>query len=122
VPHVPPVDSPESTGRLIFRTSADSGVNSRGRAVLPQVASTSDGLSSLCSEMLGRDHGDCKTETKRGLCASVVVAEDAKLVQRRAPDWFDPPGRLSDAGQAIADLSGHNGIAHPGPPNGSIFC
>src|SRR3954454_5049711 len=26
---------------------------------------------------------------KHGLCASVVVAEDAKLVQRRASDWFD---------------------------------
>ena len=26
---------------------------------------------------------------KHGLCASVVVAEDAKLVQQRASDWFD---------------------------------
>ena len=26
---------------------------------------------------------------KHGLCASVVVAEDAKLIQRRASDWFD---------------------------------
>ena len=26
---------------------------------------------------------------KHGLCASVVVAEDAELVQQRASDWFD---------------------------------
>src|SRR5258708_8385547 len=26
---------------------------------------------------------------KHGLCASVVVAEDPKLVQQRASDWFD---------------------------------
>jgi hypothetical protein len=26
---------------------------------------------------------------KHGLCASVVVAEDAKIVQQRASDWFD---------------------------------
>src|SRR4051812_45711066 len=26
---------------------------------------------------------------KHGLCAAVVVAEDAKLVQQRASDWFD---------------------------------
>src|SRR3954453_5116026 len=26
---------------------------------------------------------------KHGLCASVVVAEDARLVQQRASDWFD---------------------------------
>src|SRR5258708_9718772 len=26
---------------------------------------------------------------KDGLCATVVVAEDAKLVQQRASDWFD---------------------------------
>src|SRR3954451_18392353 len=26
---------------------------------------------------------------KHGLCATVVVAEDAKLVQQRASDWFD---------------------------------
>src|SRR3954454_1254144 len=26
---------------------------------------------------------------KHGLCASVVVAEDAQLVQQRASDWFD---------------------------------
>src|SRR5258707_6544233 len=26
---------------------------------------------------------------KHGLCASVVVSEDAKLVQQRASDWFD---------------------------------
>src|SRR3954468_7214301 len=26
---------------------------------------------------------------KHGLCASVVVAEDARLVQQRTSDWFD---------------------------------